>query len=169
MFSKFQRFHTKTEEKAASVIKMFVLQFINTVRLESHNAKGIVILLVNARISQVSLPAMFPIFAGQYTDFTVDWYRVVGTTITLTMMLNIVSPHIGAFVKIFMRAVTKCCDRSCTTDKRRTKKLLQSEYDSLYIGPEFLIEVRYSQVLTSIYIMMLYSSGMPLLYVVAMV
>lgn len=127
------------------------------------------ILLVNAKISQISLPSIFPVFAGQYTDFTVEWYRVVGTTITLTMMLNIISPHIGAFAKIFLRSIVKCCDRSCTTDKRRTKKLLQSDYESLYIGPEFLIEVRYSQILTSIYIMMLYSSGMPLLYVVTMV
>ena len=31
-----QRFHTKTEEKASSIIKMFLIQFINTVtRLES--------------------------------------------------------------------------------------------------------------------------------------
>lgn len=31
VLSKFQRYHTKTEEKASSIIKMFLIQLINTV------------------------------------------------------------------------------------------------------------------------------------------
>jgi len=79
----------KTEEKAASIVKMFLVQFINT---------GLVILLVNARISEVSLPAFFPIFAGRFSDFTVEWYKNVGATISLTMFINIFTPHIGGIV-----------------------------------------------------------------------
>lgn len=41
VLSAFQRFHTKTGEKASSIAKMFMVQLINT---------GIIILLVNARI-----------------------------------------------------------------------------------------------------------------------
>jgi hypothetical protein len=44
VLSEFQRFHTMTEEKASSIIKMFLIQFINT---------GLVILLVNAKISEI--------------------------------------------------------------------------------------------------------------------
>lgn len=44
LLSQFQRFHTKTEEKASSIVKMFLIQLINT---------GLVILLVNARILQI--------------------------------------------------------------------------------------------------------------------
>ena len=62
----------------------------------------------------------------------------------LTMMINVLSPHIGAFAKIFIRAVKKCFDRGCSFNKRRTGKLLQEDYEELYMGPEFLIEVRYS-------------------------
>jgi hypothetical protein len=68
---------------------MFLVQFINT---------GVVILLVNARISEVSLPETFPVFAGRYSDFTVDWYKNVGATISLTMFINIFTPHIGGIV-----------------------------------------------------------------------
>ena len=32
------------------------------------------------------------------------------------------------------------------------------------MGPDFLIEVRYSQIIASFFILMIYSSGMPLLY-----
>lgn len=37
------------------------------------------------------------------------------------------------------------------------------------MGPEFLIEVRYSQIVSSFYILMLYSSGIPLFYIVGFV
>jgi len=62
VLSEFQRFHTMTEEKASSIIKMFLIQFINT---------GLVILLVNAKISEIQLPKFVPLFAGEYQDFTV--------------------------------------------------------------------------------------------------
>jgi len=55
-------------------------------------------LLVNARISEVKLPDFFPIFAGRFQDFTVDWYKNVGATISLTMFINIFTPHIGGIV-----------------------------------------------------------------------
>jgi hypothetical protein len=138
-------------------MKMFFIQLINT---------GLLILIVNAKVSEVTLPEFFPIFAGKYTDFTVEWYRVVGATIVLTMMINIISPHIGAFGKIFMKGVFRCLDRGCTCDKRKTRKLLQDEYNEVYSGPEFNIEVRYAQSMTTIFIIMIYSSGMPLLYLV---
>jgi hypothetical protein len=78
-------------------------------------------LLVNAKISEVTLPAFVPLFAGKYSDFTVEWYKVVGTTIFLTMMINVISPHIGAIVKIFTSGLSKCIDRGCTFDRRRTR------------------------------------------------
>ena len=36
------------------------------------------------------------------------------------------------------------------------------------MGPEFLIEIRYSQLISTFYIIMLYSAGMPILYLLAM-
>jgi hypothetical protein len=39
----------------------------------------------------------------------------------------------------------------------------------LYMGPEFLIEIRYSQIISSFYIIMIYSAGLPFLYLLAMV
>ena len=159
LLSQFQRFHTKTEEKASSIVKMFLIQLINT---------GLVILLVNARITEIRLPEFIPLFQGKYQDFTVEWYRVVGSTISFTMLINIITPHTGAIIGMLMGGLFKCMDRGCSCDKRRTKKRLQEDYENTYMGPEFLIEIRYSQILASFYIMMIYSSGMPLLYPIGM-
>jgi hypothetical protein len=35
------------------------------------------------------------------------------------------------------------------------------------MGPEFLVEVRYSQIMTFYFIAMIYSSGMPVLYIIS--
>jgi len=125
-------------------------------------------LLVNAKISEVDLPDFIPLFAGKYNDFTVEWYRVVGSTITFTMLINIVSPHAGALIGVLISGITRCIDRGCSCDKRKTKQRLQEDYERKYTGPEFLIEVRYSQIISSFYIMLMYSSGMPLLYPIGM-
>jgi hypothetical protein len=83
------------------------------------------------------------------------------------MMFNIVTPHIVNGMYFFMQGVTRCCDRSCTCNARRTKKVIQSEYESANIGAEFLMEFRYSSILYIIWITFMYSSGLPILYFVA--
>jgi hypothetical protein len=85
------------------------------------------------------------------------------------MMINIVSPHFSAIGKIFFNGCLKCIDRGCTCDRRRTRKLVQADYEQVYTGPEFLIEVRYSQIISTVFIMMIYSSGIPALYIVGFV
>jgi hypothetical protein len=91
---------------------MFLVQFINT---------GVVILLVNARVSEIALPDFIPLFAGKYNDFSVEWYKFVGSTISFTMLINIVSPHAGALIGVFISGLTRCLDRGCSCDPKRTK------------------------------------------------
>jgi hypothetical protein len=112
MLTGWQRFHTKTEEKASSILKMFLVQLINT---------GLVILFVNASITEIKLPEFIPLFQGKYPDFTVEWYKVVGSTISFTMVINIITPHTGALIGMFVGGLKKCLDRGCSCDKRITK------------------------------------------------
>eukprot|EP00347_Sterkiella_histriomuscorum_P015842 403355479 len=159
LLSEFQRYHTHTQERAASTIKMSISQVINT---------GIVILIVNARIPNNGLPELAPVFSGQFLDFSVEWYRVVGSTIMLAMIINIISPHFSAiFKKLFFWALT-WYDRKFTLDIRRTRKIHQEDYEFQYLGIEFFIECRYAQIISTIYILMMYSSGMPLFYIVGL-
>ena len=123
-------------------------------------------MLANARITEIKLPNFIPLFQGKYEDFTVQWYRVVGSTISFTMVINVVTPHIGAVFLTLSEGLKRCCDRSCSFNPKRTKKRVQEDYELAYMGPEFLIEVRYSQILSSFYIMMIHSSGMPVLYII---
>jgi hypothetical protein len=80
--SKFQRYKNKTEELAHSVPKILFFQFINT---------ALLILIVNAKVPELNVPSNFPLLNGNYVDFTVSWYRNVGTTLTIAMIMNIIT------------------------------------------------------------------------------
>ena len=47
--------------------------------------------------------------------------------------------------------------------------MIQSDYEELYTGPEFILQIRYGQLLTLVFTAFTYSSGMPGLYLVIFV
>jgi hypothetical protein len=65
------------------MIKVFVVDFINT---------AIIIFLINAKLN-ISI-FNIPIIDGSYREFSVEWYRVIGSTIVLTMLIRVVSTPI---------------------------------------------------------------------------
>ncbi|CDW83214.1 UNKNOWN [Stylonychia lemnae] len=132
-------------------------------------AIGIVILIVNAKIINKDLPELAPVFSGQFLDFSAEWYRVVGSTIMLAMIINIISPHFSAFFKQGFFGFLRWADRGFSNDIRVTKKLHQEDYEYQYEGIEFFIECRYAQIISTIYILMMYSGGMPLLYIIGII
>ena len=84
IISAYEKRHDKTDVVKSNTLKMFIVQFINT---------GIIILIVNAQIS--GTPGWLPVFNGEYDDFTTAWYKQIGVSIILTMMIGIISPHIA--------------------------------------------------------------------------
>lgn len=133
--SKFQKYKNKTEELARSVPKILFFQFINT---------ALLILIVNAKVPELKVPQNFPLLNGNYVDFTVSWYRNVGTTLTIAMIMNIITPHIAENMLFLWPKLRRCIDRGCTRDIRRTKQVLQEDYEEIYTGEEFQFEVRYA-------------------------
>ena len=111
---------------------MWVLQFINT---------AIILLIVKNRIAgngliqtaleTVGLEGLF--FNGQYNDFTPEWYDVVGITIFTTAFVNGISPVFTAANYIFALFL-RCADRTCSKDEKKTRKIIQSEYEAQYTG-----------------------------------
>ena len=81
--SNFEAHHDATIKMASTTTKMWVVQFV---------ASGVILTLIYAKWSVLNLPENFPIFSGDYADFTIDWYAVVGSTIVTTAFINIVMP-----------------------------------------------------------------------------
>ena len=118
-----------------------MLRFINT---------AWIILLVNAATPgpstyfetkypvTLSFTRLFYFFRGEHRDFSVGWYQSVGTTFIVTLLLNVVEPHIMVgFNFLLMRIKICCCRRS---------RVMQYDLNALYTGFDFEPEVRYPQV-----------------------
>lgn len=61
----------------------------------------------------------------------------------------------------------RCIDRGCTCNKRKTRQIIQEDYEDINTGGRFMIEFRYSNILFVLGVTFLYSSGMPILYPIA--
>ncbi len=67
------------------------------------------------------------------------------------------------FLKFIWTLLYRLCDRHCSSDMKKTKQLIQEDYETVYTGPEFDLQVRYANELTVIFVVLMYSSGMPVL------
>ncbi len=117
---------------------------------------------------------------GNFDDIGPTWYDQVGSTIISTMIINAISAPSTKFAGFIVKKILQFVDRRFGKDDSITKKKRQADYESLYTLPEFVIDVRYgqviknsflkfedlinSQILTMIFITFVYGSGMPLLY-----
>lgn len=65
--------------------------------------------------------------------------------------------------------IRRCHDRSWSLNMRKTKQVIQEDYEELYTGPEFLVQIRFAQLLSTIFVTMTYSSGLPILYLICVI
>lgn len=119
------------------------MQFINI---------GVIILIINFDFTETNEDGskklfwgFLPIFNGSFKDFNSEWFSQVGKTLTLTLLINIFTPHISKltmpFLKIFKRLIDRGCSREVWKKKKNdddidvnTKLVLQSDINMLYTG-----------------------------------
>ncbi|GMH80830.1 hypothetical protein TL16_g08713 [Triparma laevis f. inornata] len=144
----------------ALVMKITAAQFLNTAMIG---------LLMNAQLNQSHKDFFgyegtpfekYGLLDGNYQDFYREWFATVGTSLCLTMLANIVVPHVGPFAKgIFARTA-----KIMVLRKHAATKV---EMDELYAMDRFEIETRYGALLNYLMVSVLYAAGMPLLFLFA--
>jgi hypothetical protein len=151
--SSFEKHRSQSSESVSKILKIFVAQALNT---------GVIILIVNAKFSKIGVRE---VFEGTFDDVTSQWFFDVGVTILITMIINVI--NVPAIVLVFriISGIRRWFDRGCTMRMNQTKQKKQGAWENLYIGPEFLIEFRYSQILTITFICLFYSAGIPFLFI----
>mmetsp|Transcript_115523 Transcript_115523/g.333733 ORF Transcript_115523/g.333733 Transcript_115523/m.333733 type:complete len:739 (-) Transcript_115523:521-2737(-) len=134
---------------AAKMVKIFALQTLNT---------GFVIFCVNFKP-----PPGFPLgdvlFLGEYKDSVRGWYTVVGAAILSNMLANAVTPAMTNAGQLIYAWFSRAC---CSSRQKHHARLLE-----LYTNPEFDMAARFAQLLTTVYVTLAYSAGMPALYAFA--
>lgn len=135
----------------------FIALFFNT---------GIVILLVNANLSEVS-PGYF--FNSGFADYTPIWYTQVGTALTTTLLYNVFIPPVSQLATSTITSLTRKLDQglSPNTNRYSTKCTQPAAYIDLYSGAEYLFFVKYSSAFNVTFVTMMYGAGMPILFPIA--
>ena len=149
-----ERPHSLTQQLELNTSKTWVVTFVNT---------GLVLLLINANYIRVPLPKNSPILRGPYKDFNTEWYGAVGATICVSIIIETLMP-LFSLSYYFLAGLLRCWDRSCSCTRSRTKQLLQNAYEAIYIGREFNISYSQALIITLTWLVMMYSTAMPILY-----
>jgi len=150
-----ERHNSVTSHQRGVTSRLFWGLFFNT---------GVIIVLVNADFSPYLLDMGFAnvlLTIGKYSDFEASWYREVGVSILLTMFLNTMNPHLLSMLAIPWDAMRrKRCKRWAKT---------QAKLNELYQGRRFVLFERYSVLLNTAFVCMMFAPGMPLLWFVGAV
>jgi hypothetical protein len=84
-------------------MKIFIVEYINT---------AIIILLMNMQWELKIFE--IPVIAGQYSEFSTDWYRMVGSTIVFTMIIRIITSQLVNMEPLGMQYLKRLWDTKCT-------------------------------------------------------
>ena len=152
MMTRYEGYQSRPEEMSAAVFNMTLIAIINT---------G---LLVQIVYFDWTRGFTLPFLLSEYKEFTTQWYTQVGSTIVVTMILMVFTPHLSNCGFVCLRSCSRCCDRKCTCNEKKTKKVLQKDYEDINLGGDFDMETRYSNMLVVLTVTFIYSGGMPILY-----
>lgn len=157
--AEFERPLSHTALNSSMIQKAFWAQTLNT---------GFVLFVVNyfapqaLREAVLALPGIgFLLFRGPFSEITRGWYALVGVTLVTNMVINMFVPASVTIAKLFVTSLKRWCLRGRVAH--------QAELIELYTNPEFDIKVKYAQLLTTIFVTLIYGSGLPLLYFLASV
>jgi hypothetical protein len=151
--------HRSVEARDWSLaIKIFVALFLNT---------AVLVLLTNA-----AMPAAVhdiavgesQLFSGSYDSFDTRWHAAVGSGVVLTMLLNIVSPHMVAFCYAL---VWPCKTRLLCCGASARSHATQTELNAAWEPPPFLFPWRVASIGNSVAVCLFYCGGHPLLLSIA--
>lgn len=154
--------HKSVDARNRSVIVYsFIAMFINT---------ALLVLIINAALP-VGLEklvarneALSPVFAGSYPSFTPEWHAAVGASIVFTLMVNVISPHVGPLVMISMKGVIRRLMLALSSGAAT-----QAELQLALAPPPYPFPIRIAAAMSTLFSCLLYSGGHPILLLVCAV
>jgi hypothetical protein len=165
----FEGHETRTREILSLALKLFGAMLVNTALLTVLITGNLNLFfggVVNPATRTLSSMALL---AGNIGDFTPKWYSEVGAAIGATLLINAFALNATSFVAAAKIQLFRCLDRGCTLDMTRTKQKLQVQLETLYTGPAVKLEERYAALLVCFTACVIYSGGMPFLWVVGFI
>lgn len=149
---------TYSEQLSSITNGVFYAQFFNT---------GLLLLLVNANMTEHKPSLITSQIDNQYYDYSPDWYADVGQKLFQTMIIQSILPYVTLTTGFIIPRLKAYLDNDFTGDVYKTKTTGLAQYINLYSGTDYVIHFKYSTVLNVVYITMMYGVGMPMLFPLA--
>lgn len=113
--------------------------------------------------------------SSKYNGFDTNWYRDIGNIICCTVFFSSFISNGIALKSYFKSQFKQLKDRKFASnlkkfpddeddDEPNTKKMVQSELEKLYEGRNFECEKSISRMMSTIFVILMFSPGMPILY-----
>jgi len=154
VFISWERLMTLSQVTKSQLQKLFAAQFINT---------GLLALLVNARIESVpdvlSFIKVLSIGEGNYYDLNSEWFTAVGSSVLITIFMQVFSTTIPPLVISYLVTPIMICFMS-------RGKVTQETMNLAYRLPDWNLALRLAQSMNVIFCVVMYSGGMPIMYTV---
>lgn len=129
-------------------------------------SQGVVLLIVHSHLKVISSTNMD--YSLYYQSFQVNWFFEGGFLISCLMLFQIFAPHIYSLCQYQNYIFKRFKDRKVEVDIEVVEVLeILHKNMELYIGPEFPMDIRLAQVCSTISITLMYSSGLPILFLFA--
>ena len=152
--AKYEKHQSMDSMEASVMSRTFLLKFINT---------GCLVLLYNQEWLKTGLRISLTVDA----DFSKSWYETAGQSLIGIMIMTILSPHISPWYR--MRTMTNRI-KEILSNKVDLKGEVdevpfytQDDMNAVFLGPEFHMDLRYSQALVNFFICFMYMAGMPIM------
>lgn len=145
-------YKTETEKYAKATRVTFIAVLVNS---------AFIPMLITANFSEYKFNFGFN---GPFNDFNMYWYTMTGNVILHAQIFNCYFPIILFTIMWSIRALKRLLDRSCTSNRYKTKAKSIQTYIDKYSGPEFLIHNKYNAVINDVFIAMIFGFGMPMLF-----
>ena len=145
--SKSERHPTRILEETSAASALFLFLFINT---------AVSTLVATTHIPRLTHWAKRSslkghLFAGVYVDTTPNWYREVGRSLMITMIVHSAARIARIIARWLVFKVKFCC---------RGRALTQNQLNEAYMGPDFTLAPRYGELLNLIFVAMFFGGGL---------
>lgn len=132
---KFKRSRSISVDHEAVMFNIFLTSYINTALL--------LILVFNSFTSTLSeiekANQQEEYLVGPYDEFGSKWFINIGTALAFTQGAMMVFPHVFSLLQSVYLCLSRCCDRGISFNTKKTKQVIQSNYENLYTGPYYLL------------------------------
>lgn len=157
--SKFRRETDQAEVDKSTTFNIFIAMFFNTAGLVTLAHSNFF-----AGKERLAKNSKFDIFVGTYSEYNSEWYLNIGSVIQASQVAMMVFPHVFVLLQAIYLIFKRCIDRRGSFNTKNTSTIIQDDYENMYTGPYFILQVRYAQVLFTIFVTFTFSAGMPILY-----